>query len=128
MYLCLIVLFKMIKVKHPDNECNISQNKLLETLPPESRENQALLFSYGNASYKYHALELEPTIQDYNEWIEGLDEPVKKGMQGLGFEKCKGVLSFTRYVREKNDIGMEEFLKNEMGNDYLKYLQILNLK
>ena len=43
-------------------------------------------------------------------------------MENTGFEACKSVLSFTRYVREKNDIGLEEFAKEQMGeNDYQKF-------
>ena len=118
----------MIKVKHPDNKCNLYQNEFLKGLSPDDREKQALMFSYGNAAYKYHSIDIKPTIEDFNEWIEGIEQPARKGMKDLGFEKCKGVLSFTLYVKEKHDIGMEEFLKNEMGNDYLKYLRILNLK
>ena len=32
---------------------------------------------------------------------------------------------FTRFVREINDIGMEEFVKNEMGSDYSKFRLLL---
>lgn len=118
----------MIKVKHPDETRNASQNKFLDSLNEQDKEKQALMFSYGNATYKYHTLDIKSTIEDFNEWIDGLDEPIKSGMKDLGFQKCTGVLSFTRYVREKKDIGMEDFLKNEMGSDYSKYLQVLNQK
>lgn len=114
----------MINVKHPNEALNASQNKFLESLSKEEKVKHALLFSYGNAAFKYHSLKIEPNMVDYNEWIEGLKEPIKSGMSEMGFEKCKGVFSFTRYVREKNDIGMVEFLKKEMGTDFDKYQQL----
>src|SRR5690606_18056927 len=55
----------------------------------------------------------------------GLNEPIKSDMQNKGFEGCKGILSFMRYVREKHDIGLEEFVKEQMGeNDYQKFTQL----
>jgi len=38
-------------------------------------------------------------------------------MSAKGFEYCKTVLSFTIHVNEKNDIGMDEFVKSLMGNE-----------
>ena len=47
-------------------------------------------------------------------------------MENKGFEKCKMILSFTRYVRERKDIGMEEFVKEKMGiEEYEKYQYLL---
>ena len=35
-------------------------------------------------------------------------------MEEKGFEECKSVLPFTRYVNERNDIGLDEFLKENL--------------
>ncbi|MFD2066997.1 hypothetical protein ACFSKU_08885 [Pontibacter silvestris] len=53
----------------------------------------------GNISYRYHheAREYSPDLEDYQEWLEGLPENVRRGMEQLGFEGCRSVLSFTRY-------------------------------
>ncbi len=84
------------------------------------------MFSYGNAVYVYHSLDIEPTLLDYKEWLEGLDQVIRTDMESRGFEKCKTILSFTRYVRERKDIGMEEFVKEKMGTEeYQKYLSLL---
>lgn len=40
-------------------------------------------------------------------------------MKGEGFEKAKTVLSFTRYVLEKNDVGLDEYLKANIDPDVL---------
>ncbi len=48
-------------------------------------------------------------------------------MRKDGFEACKTVLPFTRYIMEKNDVGMEEFVKENMGDeDYAEYKSFLN--
>ena len=115
-----------IKVKHPIKEKNRNQEEFLNNLKEESeKEHHALLFSYGNATYLYHNLSVKATVQDYEEWLQGLNEPIKSDMQNKGFEGCKGILSFMRYVREKHDIGLEEFVKEQMGeNDYQKFTQL----
>lgn len=116
----------MIKVKHPLEQMNINQENFIQSISEDEREFHELLFSYGNAVYIYHSLDIEPTSQDFEEWLEGLDEAIRIGMQNKGFENCKSILSFTRYVREKKDIGMDEFVKNKMGiEDYEKHQSLL---
>lgn len=116
----------MIRVKHPLDKCNTIQESFLENVSEELKEFHSLMFSYGNATYLYHNLPIEPTLQDFNEWLGGLDGNIKKDMEKRGFEACKGVLSFTRYVREKKDIGLDEFVKEKMGKEeYEKYKALL---
>jgi len=112
----------MISVKHPLEECNIEQENFISKLPEKDKEYHGVLFSYGNASYLYHNLPIEPTFEDYTEWLEGLQENIRKDMHSKGFEGCKNILSFTRYVREKRDIHMEDFIIEKMGIiEYDKY-------
>jgi len=48
-------------------------------------------------------------------------------MKNKGFESCKTVLPFTRYVNEKNDLGLEEFVIKLMGADlYKEYRGMVN--
>lgn len=87
-----------------------------------------LMFCHGNITFRYHsdAHRCVPTQEDYKEWLEGLPENVRNGMEKLGFEGCKTVLSFTRYVMEKNDIGLEEYIKMHMNNeDFIDYQNLL---
>lgn len=119
----------MIKVKHPLPSCNESQEAMLEQLPEDQRRFHELLLSYGNATYRYHqeAAEHEPTEQDYREWLEGLPENVARGMAAKGFEECRTVLSFTRYVNEKHDVGMEEYVRSLMGDEeYKEYMMFVS--
>jgi len=54
--------------------------------------------------------------------LEGLSGNLKIDMEAKGFEECKSILSFTRYVRERQDIGLEAFVRDLMGeNDFNEY-------
>lgn len=120
-------------VLHPDSDCNSKQAKFLSECPADQRRFHELLFSYGNSAYIYHqhAKNFEPGLNDYEEWLEGLPEIVRKDMQKMGFEACKNVLSFTRYTTEKNDVGLEAFIKEKMGAeefaDYQSYVLSNNI-
>ncbi len=114
----------MIHVKHPAEECNRNQEALLASCPPEERRTHELMLSYGNATYRYHneARKFEPTEQDWAEWLEGLAEPMHTASRGMGFAACRTILSFTRYVMEKNDVGMDEYVRRLMGEaDHAEY-------
>tara|TARA_R110002050_G_scaffold14844_1_gene46465 strand:- start:272 stop:652 length:381 start_codon:yes stop_codon:yes gene_type:complete len=114
-------------MEHPNKKQRENQAKLLAQLPEEEREEHARLLRFGNAAYIYHrqAEELEPTEADFEEWLEGLPKNVRRDMEMQGFELCKGVLSFSRYVNEKNDIGMGEWMKKHLSaEDYKAYYEI----
>lgn len=106
-------------MKHPNKKQRQNQENFLSQLPEEDREEHARLFRFGNASYIYHqeAEDLEPTETDFEEWLTGLPENMRNGMKERGFESCKSVLSFSRYVMEKNDIGMKEWMKKHLSED-----------
>lgn len=110
----------MIEVKHPLEECNKQQQETVDAAEPEKKRELELLFSYGNTVYRYHSIEITPQIEDFSEWLSGLPEPVARNFNEKGFDGCKGVLSFRRYVREKRDIGLEEFIKKTMGKELFK--------
>lgn len=119
------------KMKHPNKQQQENQAKFLSELPEEEREEHARIFRFGNAAYIYHqeAADLEPTETDFEEWLAGLPENIRKGMREKGFESCKNVLSFSRYVLEKNDMGMKEWMKNHLSDeDYNEYCKIIETK
>lgn len=117
----------MIKVKHPVEKSNRSQEQFLASCSEESRRFHELMFSFGNAAYIYHnqSASYEPTKEDFNEWLEGLPKVVAEGMRKLGFEECKTHFSFSRYVMEKNDQGMEEYVRNLMGDEDYQELKAM---
>jgi hypothetical protein len=114
-------------MQHPNKEQQENQRKLLAQLPEEEREEHARLLRFGNAAYIYHqeANKFEPTKKDFEEWLIGLPENVRKDMKNKGFEECKGIFSFTRYVMEKNDIGMELWMKEHLNESDFKAYQKL---
>jgi len=115
-------------MEHPNKKQQQNQAKFLEKLPKDEREEHARLFRFGNASYIYYqeAEELEPTETDFKEWLTGLPENVRRDMRNRGFESCKGIISFTRYVMEKNDIGMDEWMKQHLSeSDYKEYQKVI---
>jgi hypothetical protein len=118
-------------MKHPNKKQRDSQAKFLAELPEEHRADHARLFRFGNACYIYHleAENQEPTETDFNEWLTGLPENIRNDMEIRGFDACKSVLSFTRYVMEKNDIGMREWMQEHLGtDDYNEYCKIIEEK
>jgi hypothetical protein len=50
-------------------------------------------------------------------------------MEKDGFEKCCTYLSFTRYVNEKNDMGLDAYVRLHMDpDDYKEYTSMLKWK
>jgi protoporphyrinogen oxidase len=46
---------------------------------------------------------------------------IKKDMKLKGFEACKMMLPFTRYVNERQDIGMGEWMKHHLSAEDYEY-------
>ncbi len=48
-----------------------------------------------------------------------MEDPMKKGFTQKGFEQCKGVLNYKRFILELNDFGMDVYMKNNLDpEDY----------
>lgn len=109
----------MIKVKHLLEQYRQSQEAFLAGCPPEERCYHTLLFAYGNSTYRYHqeAQDYTPTEADYQEWLQGLSLAMQPKIREKGFEECRTLLPFTRYVMEKNDVGMEAYVRELMGEE-----------
>lgn len=118
---------------HPNVECQKMQEDFLKNCPQEDREFHARLFRYGNAAYIYHQLADKPKNRDslkfyYEEWLQGLPPNIAADMKEKGFEGCKTSLPFTRYVNERTDIGMDEWMKERLSkDDYSYYKEMGNL-
>jgi|SRR5579859_612341 len=118
----------MIVVKHPLERCNIEQEKRLQEVATDKRRWNELIFCYGNACYRYYqrSPEYNPSEEDFQEWLVGLQENLRKHMIEKGLEGVKGDLSFRRYVLEKNDVGLKEFVVGLMGEaEYRAYMRIV---
>lgn len=118
----------MIKVRHPLDHCNRTQEETVQQLPEDRRRFQELFYSYANAVYRYHqeAAAHNPTHQDYEEWLGGLTPGIASVMAEKGFKECQTMLSFTRYVQEKHDVGQEAYVRGLMGDqEYQEYKTLM---
>jgi hypothetical protein len=113
-------------MNHPDETCRKNQEEFLKNCPDEDREHHAQLFRVGNAAFHYHRL--ADLVDDerlnffFEEWLEGLPTNIRADMQKRGFDECKSSLPFTRYVNERVDIGMDEWMKQHLSDeDYVMY-------
>ncbi|MEP2668853.1 MAG: helix-turn-helix transcriptional regulator [Cyclobacteriaceae bacterium] len=116
---------------HPDSEKNKLQAEYLNNCHPKDRRFNELMFMIGNATFRFHQLsqKFEVTEDLWKEWLEGLPATIKSEMEKQGFEECKKILAFTRYINERNDIGFEEFLKkNIKPEDIQEYTKLISIK
>ena len=119
-------------MEHPNSKCRIAQAEYLSRLPEEERENKARDIRIGNASYIYHQqavpIQENRLIMYYKEWLEGLPPNISRQMRTLGFEACKTMIPFTRYVNERNDIGMRDWMQEHLSPSDFNYWQELSKK
>lgn len=116
---------------HPNPEKRKAQSEFLDRCPPEEKRFHELMFMFGNVTYRYHheAKGYKPSMEDWREWISGLNEPIKSDMEKRGFEQGRSILAFTRYVMEKNDVGLEEYLKQHIDSkDFEELMRIRTRK
>jgi hypothetical protein len=108
-------------MQHPDERFQKNQEEFLKRCPEKDREFHASIFRIGNAAYIYHHLAYntnEKILKSYfQEWLEGLPPHIGDDMKRLGFEECRTHLPFTRYVNERNDIGMKEWMKENLSEE-----------
>lgn len=106
-------------MKHPNPDIQKNQEQFLNSCPPEEKEFHSRLFRIGNAAYRYHQLSASDEIPEkyFTEWLEGLPEQIRMDMKKKGFAACKSILSFTRYVNERRDIGMDEWMRGNLSDE-----------
>ena len=117
---------KELIASHPDPECRERQIEFLNNCPEGELELHARLFRWGNAAYRYYQLASSTNYTRmkffYEEWLQGLPADVSADMKKKGFEGCKEMLPFARYVNERKDIGMDEWMKEHLSSvDYKSY-------
>jgi hypothetical protein len=104
---------ELLTPRHPDEGCHQTQTAIL--LQQENlveRDRLAQVLRWGNATYcYYHEHQVDVTEADYLDWLEGLPDRPQATMRALGFEAMRDSLPLRRYVLEKNDIGLGDFLR-----------------
>ena len=113
-------------MKHPNPQIQQNQDDFLKDCPESEKDFHARLFRIGNAAYIYHRLAV--TINNdiyevyFEEWLEALPDTIRVDMRKLGFEGCKTILPFTRYINERKDEGMDKWMKEHLcEEDYEAY-------
>ena len=108
-------------MKHPNPIYQKSQEDFLKSCPEEEREYHARFFRMGNAMYIYHqqaAFTCEQRLREYyDEWLQGLPAPIAEDMKKRGGEQCKNILPFTRYVNERNDSGLRDWMREHLSQE-----------
>jgi len=110
---------------HPNQQIQKNQEEFLKQCPENERDFHASLFRIGNASIIYHQRANEQNLPKleiyYLEWLQGLPSNIRASMENKGFEECKTMLPFTRYVNERDDIGMDEWMRNHLSEEDYKF-------
>ena len=104
---------ELLTPRHPDAGCHQAQTQLLHREEnPAERARMAQTLRWGNAmACYYHHHEATVTETDFLEWVAGLPASTQVTMRALGFEELRESLPLRRYVLEKNDISLSDFLK-----------------
>lgn len=63
----------------------------------------------------------ELTEDSFTLWIESLEEPMRSNFKNKGLDNCRGVLNFQRFILELQDIGLDEYLKNNLTEEDFNY-------
>lgn len=113
-------------MKHPILACQIEQEEFLKKCSESERDYFARNFRIGNAAYIYHQQafsEKEEWLRIYyKEWLEGLPANLAVAMKKRGFDGCKSILPFLRYVNERKDSGLRDWMKEHLSDeDYMVY-------
>ncbi|SMO90773.1 hypothetical protein SAMN06265379_11411 [Saccharicrinis carchari] len=111
-------------MKHPIKKIQKNQDDFLKNCPDNMKEFHARMFRIGNASYRYHkqanSLSVKMAKKYFHEWLEGLPDSITADMRAKGFEACKTMLPFTRYVNERCDAGMDDWMKEHLSEEDFK--------
>ena len=76
------------------------------------------MLRFGNATYcYYHFHEVGVTETDFLEWLEGLPPRPQAAFRALGFAENMDSLPLRRYVLEKHDVGLGEYLRGVLSAD-----------
>lgn len=116
-------------MKHPLAEKNQAQEEFLRNCPAKDRRFHELFFKIGNATYVYYeqGRGLVPGPDDWEEYLRGVEEPLREKLKTAGMEKMKDSLPFRRFLLESRDFGLDEFLvKNINEEDLKEYKELIN--
>lgn len=118
----------MDKTVHWDPELRKNQEEMLESLPEKNRDFAAFILKTGNvAAHYYRQREAEPTLEDFEDWLTGLPANIAANFRADGLEKSRGALGLRRHAAERNDIGLDDYMKEALSEeDYKRWKSKVN--
>jgi myosin-crossreactive antigen len=84
-------------------------------------EDRLLRIGQATTGYYKQLNSKELTEEDFKLWIDSLEEPMKGAFNKKGLKECRGVLNFQRFILELQDIGLDEYLKNNLTEEDFSY-------
>ncbi|MCE7061967.1 hypothetical protein [Dyadobacter sp. CY343] len=111
---------------HWDPVLQARQAEALAALPQQHRDEMAFMFRTGNvSSYYYNEHAAEPTQDDFDDWLQGLDSVLANMFQIEGLERNRQSLSLRRHAAERNDLGLDQYMKQYLlEQDYNRWKEI----
>jgi hypothetical protein len=105
---------------------NDKQQEFLDTIKisnPDLFEMMSRQFRIGNVTFRYYKLgtAFNPTVEEFNDWLEGLPPNIADAHREMGFEKSITSLPFRRFYMELHDIGLDEYLKKYLSDEDFDY-------
>lgn len=105
----------LLYVRHPDDKIHSNQVRFLDAMSDPDKSRHAQLFRFGNAAMHYYQ-KTEPTEDDYEDWLLGLPDNLKKHMTAKGYQGCKSSLPLQRHALERQDVGMDQFIRKLLND------------
>ena len=84
-------------------------------------EDILLRIAKVNAEYYKQLNSEELTQEEFKLWIDSLKEPMRGAFNKKGLQDCRGVLNFQRFILELRDLGLQEYLKNNLTEEEMSY-------
>lgn len=105
---------------------NDPQQEFLDTIKisnPALFETMSRQFRISNVTFRYYKLGIafNPTIDEFEDWLEGLPPNIAESHREMGFEKSITSLPFRRFYLELYDIGLDEYLKQYLSDEDFEY-------
>lgn len=82
----------------------------------------AQLLRIGHVAVSFYR-QVEPEQRHFEIWTQTLKEPMRSFLLKKGFEACKGMLNFRRFVAELNDTRLKEHMKTNLSPEDYWYWQ-----
>lgn len=87
-----------------------------------TEKKKDLVVRINIAEHTYYSL-AKPYIKrsEYQRWLLTLKESIRNVCSRLGYESCRNMLTFKRFVLERNGHRMDEYMKVVLSNEDYRY-------